>query len=118
MSAPSYDRGPVASPLLEITIGEALEAAAEFGTRHVPTARGHAGQGGDVAIVLPAASYDHADWRRAAARDLARDCAPQRVNIVAGDDGAAVASALAYLENAPGVTGQYLPLAGAGRFDG
>ena len=67
-----------------------------------------------VAIVVPPASYDHADWRRAVARDLASAAAPVRVNVTAGDDPRAIAAALAYLATAPGVTGQYLPLEGEG----
>ena len=61
-----------------------------------------------LAIVLPAATYDHEDWRRAAARDLARRYAPQRVNIVGGSDADRIAATLSYLAGAPGVTGQYL----------
>lgn len=61
-----------------------------------------------LAIVLPTAPYDHDDWRRAAARDLARAHAPQRVNIVAGNDETAIAATLEYLAKAPGVTGQLL----------
>ena len=67
-----------------------------------------------LTIVLPPAPYDHSDWRKAAAADLARSGAPTRVNVIAGDEAAAIASALSYLEGAPGVTGQYLPLDGVG----
>ncbi len=63
---------------------------------------------------MPAAPYDHADWRRAVARDLARAYAPKRVNVVGGND---LAATLDYLAGAPGVTGQYLPLDGAGAAD-
>lgn len=92
----------------------ALEAAAEFHREWLPRARAQLADGEQaLAIVLPRAPYDHADWRRAAARDLARAAAPQRVNIVAGE-GDAVAPALAYLARAPGVTGQYLRLDGHG----
>jgi hypothetical protein len=65
-----------------------------------------------LAILMPPAPYDHADWRRATARDFARAWAPARVNVVAGDDEAAVQSALAFLAGARGITGQYLPLSG------
>ena len=41
-------------------------------------------------------------------QDLARAAAPARVNAIAGNDEAAIAEALAYLEGAPGVTGQLL----------
>lgn len=62
-----------------------------------------------LAIVLPPAPGDHDDWRRALARDLAREYAPKRVNVIGGS-GTAVDETLAYLGNAPGVTGHYCPL--------
>lgn len=61
-----------------------------------------------LAIILPPAPYDHRDWRLALARDLAREAAPARVNVVAGLPGQARAATLGFLANAPGVTGQYL----------
>jgi hypothetical protein len=61
-----------------------------------------------LAIVLPPATHDHRDWRRALARDLAREVAPKRVNIVSGHPGAAREATLRFLADAPGVTGQYL----------
>ncbi|MCX9148196.1 Rossmann fold domain-containing protein [Erythrobacter sp. WG] len=61
-----------------------------------------------LAIVLPPAGHDHRDWRLALARDLAREAAPRRVNVVAGPDGERRAATLRYLADAPGVTGQYL----------
>ncbi|GGD97357.1 hypothetical protein GCM10011515_16420 [Tsuneonella deserti] len=63
-----------------------------------------------LTIVMPPARYDHSDWRRSAVRDLARASAPARVNLIASADEDAIGSALTYLEKAPGVTGQYLPL--------
>jgi len=91
----------------------ALEAAARFHRECVGQARALVESGCDaLAIVLTGAPYDHTDWRRTAARDLARAAAPARVNIVAGEDDAAIDAALAFLAGAPGVTGQYLPLAG------
>lgn len=72
------------------------------------------GKADDLAVILPGAPHDHLDWRKAAARDLARAHAPKRVNIVVGDDRSAIAAALAYLAAAPGVTGQVLPVDGAG----
>ena len=68
----------------------------------------------ELAIILPPAGPDHLDWRKAAARDLARAHAPRRINIVTGADQPAIAAALAYLAGAPGVTGQLLQLDGAG----
>jgi hypothetical protein len=61
-----------------------------------------------LAILLAPAPHDHRDWRRAFARDLARDAAPKRVNIVAGHPGAALEATLRFLADAPGVTGHYL----------
>ena len=48
------------------------------------------------------------DWRLALARDLAREAAPKRVNVVAGPEGEARTATLRFLSDAPGVTGQYL----------
>jgi hypothetical protein len=89
----------------------AVEAAAAFYGEWVGRASDLLEGGNPLAIVMGPAPYDHTDWRRAAARDLARSAAPARVNIVAGDDEAAIAATLAFLECASGVTGQYLPLA-------
>ena len=61
-----------------------------------------------LAIVLPAAGPDHSDWRLALSRNLAREFAPQRVNVVARGGEAATQALLTYLEGAPGVTGHYL----------
>jgi hypothetical protein len=93
----------------------ALDAAAAFHGEWTTQARtmiesGHR----SMVVILPPAPYDHSDWRRAAARDLARAAAPARVNIVAGDDESAIAATLAFLQDAAGVTGQYLPLDGQG----
>jgi hypothetical protein len=41
-------------------------------------------------------------------QDLARAAAPARVNGIVGEDEAAIAETLAFLETAPGVTGQLL----------
>lgn len=61
-----------------------------------------------LAIILPPAPNAHRDWRLALARNLAREVAPKRVNIVAGPQGAAREATLCFLADAPGVTGQYL----------
>jgi len=61
-----------------------------------------------LAIVLPVAGPDHDDWRRTLARDLARAYAPIRVNVVGASGVEQAAPLLAYLRDAPGVTGQYL----------
>lgn len=96
----------------------ALEAAEAFRARPLRSAQEILARGDDVVFVLPPATFDHADWRTAMAHDLARAHTPARVNIIAGADEAAIVATLSYLENAPGVTGQYLALVGAGRFDG
>lgn len=63
-----------------------------------------------LAISMPPAPSSHDDWRTALARDLARKYAPKRVNIAGGPQGRQMEETLAYLGNAPGVTGQYCPL--------
>jgi hypothetical protein len=100
---------------IEALPADALGAAGQFHREW--SARAMDILGGEctaLAIVLPAARYDHRDWRLAAARDLARAASPRRVNVVAGDDKYAVTAALTYLADAPGVTGQYLELDGHG----
>ncbi len=88
----------------------ALDAAGAFMAFHLEAARAilAAPDCSALAILLPAAPHDHADWRRALARDLAREAAPRRVNVVAGPPGAARDATLRFLADAPGVTGQYL----------
>lgn len=91
----------------------ALEAASHFHSRWLPKVTSALeGEIDHLVILMKFAPYDHADWRRAAARDLARGYAPKRVNIVAGGVSAGITETLAYLDCAPGVTGQYLPLGG------
>jgi len=51
-----------------------------------------------------------AGWRLAVVQQLAREQAPRRINAVASDDPAAIERTCAWLESAPGVTGQYLPI--------
>lgn len=92
----------------------ALDAASEFHEAWLDAALELLeGDADSLAIVMPAAAYDHADWRRAAVRDLAREAAPKRVNLIAGSDAEALAQTAAWLEGAPGVTGQYLEVGGA-----
>jgi hypothetical protein len=88
----------------------ALDAATAFMALHLEAARAllAAPDTTALAIVLPPAAHDHRDWRLALARDLAREVAPKRVNIVSGHPGDRVAAALRFLADAPGVTGQYL----------
>lgn len=61
-----------------------------------------------LTIILPPASSDHNDWRRAVAGDLARAHTPKRVNIAAGLDGEPLNTLRVYLRDAPGVTGHYI----------
>ncbi|MFO6445553.1 Rossmann fold domain-containing protein [Erythrobacter sp. NE805] len=88
----------------------ALYAAAAFMALHLEGARALLAEADTtaLAILLPPAAHDHRDWRRALARDLAREVAPKRVNLVAGSPGEARDATLRFLGDAPGVTGQYL----------
>jgi hypothetical protein len=82
-----------------------------------PTAWVPSPEGVDVVLIFPPADHTHRAWRLAAVQGLAREYAPLRVNALASDDEAAIASALACLNGAPGLTGQYLALDGAGAGD-
>jgi len=90
----------------------AVEAASRFHADLLPQALAllpdppHPGEA--LTLVFPSAPHDHRAWRLAVLEDLARAAAPVRVNGVVGDDEAAIAEALAFLEAAPGVTGQLL----------
>lgn len=88
-----------------------LDAAECFYRDYLPRARQIlADEVAALAIVMGHAPRDHDDWRRALSRDLARAHAPQRINVVAGDEGEErVVATLQYLEGALGVTGQYIP---------
>lgn len=95
--------------------GAALDAAGVFHAEHLQRARAAlAGKVDALALVFPEAPYDHAPWRRAVVADLARAAAPKRVNAVAGNDREAIEAALGWLEQAPGITGQLLPVDGTG----
>ncbi len=86
-------------------------AAAEFHYTVMPQATGMLSAGVQCVTLLFAPSdHTHRAWRLAAVQALAREHAPARVNAIAGDGDAAVSAALAWLEAAEGVTGQYLPL--------
>lgn len=93
----------------------AIDAAAEFHRLWLAQVREILAQKiSSLVLVMPFAPHDHRDWRRGLARDLAREAAPCRVNVVTGDDVAAIAATLGYLERAPGVTGQLLLTDGQG----
>ena len=89
-----------------------LDAAAEFYERELPELRDdHDIQPEcDLVLVFPAASHEHRAWRLAAVQELARELAPTRVNGIVGDNEDAVVSTIAYLDAAPGITGQLLAL--------
>ncbi len=88
-----------------------LDAAGAFMAFHLEPARAVLADPGTtaLAILLPPAGHDHRDWRLALARDLAREAAPKRVNVLAGAPGEALNRTLHFLADAPGVTGHYLP---------
>jgi len=91
--------------------GNPLDAAGAFMAFHLENARALLAEPDctALAIILPPAGREHRDWRLALARDLAREAAPKRVNIVAGAPGEQRTAILSFLADAPGVTGQYLP---------
>ena len=64
--------------------------------------------GEELALIFPTAPHDHRAWRLAVVQDLARSAAPKRVNGIVGEDEAAISCTVAWLEQAPGVTGQLL----------
>ena len=86
----------------------ALDAAARFHGEWLGKAREALGTNEALALVCPAAAYDHRGWRLAAVQDLAREAAPKRVNGVAGSDEQAIAATIEWLAQAPGITGQLL----------
>jgi hypothetical protein len=85
----------------------ALQASAEFYAKHLDAARTAMGED-DLVIALPPAEYNHADWRRALARDLARECTPSRVNVISTADEGQKEALISYLAGAKGITGHYL----------
>lgn len=87
-----------------------LAAAAEFHGKWLAMLP----SGVDLVLAFPPADHSHRAWRLAVIQELARSAAPRRVNGVATNSKAALASALAYLDRAPGVTGQYWALDAAG----
>ena len=92
----------------------ALEATAAFYADWMPRIETELARGGAVLLVFPPSGHEHRGWRLAAVQGLAREHAPARINGVASDDEAAIAAAAAYLERAPGVTGQYWAIDGSG----
>ena len=97
--------------LVEALPDSPIEASASFHRDVLPQVRRKLEEQGVEALVLvlPRATRDHDDWRRAVVRDLARAFAPKRVNLIAADAGGRREDMLEYLGGAPGITGQYLP---------
>jgi hypothetical protein len=91
----------------------ALDAAAAFHAEVLPKARDTL-IGEDLTLVFGPAAPEHRGWRLAAVQQLAREHAPLRVNALESDDEEAIAAAAAYVREAPGLTGQLLPLDGTG----
>ena len=87
-----------------------LQAAARFHAEIVATLP----RDTDLLLVFLPADHTHRGWRAAAIEALARAHVPRRINAVASENADAIASALAYLARADGLTGQYLPLDDAG----
>ncbi len=87
-----------------------LAASATFMTEHLDAVREYlfTSHATALVILLPSASPDHDDWRRAIALDLSREHAPKRVNVVSANGSDHASQTLVYLRDAPGVTGQYL----------
>ena len=92
----------------------ALDAAAQFHACLVPLVREQAQKHQLVIIDFAAADHTHASWRETVIGQLARELAPVRVNAVlsVAEAQQARAEAFAYLDRAPGVTGQVLCLDG------
>ena len=89
-----------------------LDAAAAFFEDWLPLARESLLEANALTLLFPAADHTHRAWRLAAVQELAREAAPKRVNAVTGSDEAAIAETLAFLEAAPGITGQLLAVDG------
>ena len=87
---------------------EPLDAARAFHAQ-IPTPTAE-----NLTLIFAPADHTHRAWRAAAIQSLARQSAPARVNAIASDHEPAIASAIAYLSAAPGVTGQLLELDGTG----
>lgn len=92
--------------------GSPLDAAATFHAGYVGRVRDALASVDNLVLVFAPADHTHRSWRLAAVEELAREAAPKRVNAVVGDEEAAMAETIAYLEAAPGVTGQVLVVDG------
>ena len=101
---------------VDLLAEEALAASARFHAEILPEVLecvlSHSGD--HLVLVFAPADHTHRGWRLAVVQQLAREHAPFRVNAVESDDQSAISATLAYLDAAPGVTGQLLPLDGIG----
>lgn len=93
-----------------------LDAAAQFHADILPQVRAALAAEADLTLVFAPAGHEHRGWRLSVIQALARSHAPRRVNALTGEGEAAIAAAAAWLAEAPGVTGQYLPLDGSHSF--
>lgn len=95
---------------------DALAAAAQFHAVVLPTIVKalRTTSPPQFTLVFAPADHTHRGWRLAVVQGLAREHAPLRINAIESDDDVAIAAAAAYLAGADGVTGQFLPLDGAG----
>jgi hypothetical protein len=91
-----------------------LGSAAAFHADWLAKAQAMLATGDDLTLIFPPADHTHRGWRLSVVQSLAREHAPLRVNAVESDEEAAIAATCVWLTNAPGVTGQYLPLDGTG----
>ena len=90
-----------------------LEAAARFYAEVAP--RVAQTDATVVTLLFAPADHTHRGWRQEAVATLARALAPRRVNAMVGDEAggeniAAIAATLAFLECSEAMTGQLLPL--------
>ncbi|HEU4650861.1 MAG TPA: hypothetical protein VFS49_05545 [Croceibacterium sp.] len=87
-----------------------LDAAALFHADHLPKIRHNTGaiRPSNIVLVFEPAGSEHHAWRLAAIQGLAREFAPIRANAVVGNEKDSLDDAIAFLHDAPGVTGQLL----------
>jgi hypothetical protein len=87
-----------------------LDAAADFYATDLPEIRDDSDihTEHDIALVFAPAPHEHRGWRLAAVQELARELAPRRVNGIVGTNEDAIVRSIAFLDAAPGVTGQLL----------
>ena len=104
---------PVPLPQAGGVRGGPLDAGGDAASGRPPTLPA-CGRGEDLVVVFPPADHTHRGWRLAVVQTLARQFAQHRINAVASDDEAAIHAAIRYLNEADGVTGQYLTLDSAG----